>query len=273
MAAEPVHRGLRREARARARLVEGRQQRLAGEQVGVLAVARDRRELVADLEDALELGALKALERQDVAPEKAPHLDSFRSRVVISVDSGEQHGHALVVARRARRRGAQQPGEAGRAGRVDRDAGRRERERVRVGERRPRRRRAASPPVASISSTTREPVVGLVVEDAVGDAVRLVLPRPHELASGGGRRRRPRCGWPPGARLAQRAGDGLERAPERPGALGLHGVEARRRRDRRRARPPRAAPRRTRSRARRRRPGRRGGRRSCPLAPSAAAIS
>ncbi len=74
---EPVHRGLGGEPRAGARLVEGCQQGLAAEQVCVLAVACDRGELVSDLEDTLELGALKALERQDVAPEKAPHLVSF----------------------------------------------------------------------------------------------------------------------------------------------------------------------------------------------------
>ena len=79
VAAEPVHRRLGREPRARARLVEGRQQRLVRQQVGVPPALGDRRELVADLEDALEVSSLEVLERQDVSSEEAPHLvPSFR---------------------------------------------------------------------------------------------------------------------------------------------------------------------------------------------------
>ena len=81
VAAQPVHRRLRRHPRARARLVEGRQQRLVREQIGVAPVLRDRRKLVADLEDPLELVPLKVLERQDVATQEAPHLCVPLSRI------------------------------------------------------------------------------------------------------------------------------------------------------------------------------------------------
>ena len=75
----------------------------------------------------------------------------------------------------------QQAGEAGRAGRADREAGR--------AARRGRGPRAIS---ASVTTTGRaaagghalhdaDPVVGLVVEDAVGERPGLVLPRPHAL--------------------------------------------------------------------------------------------
>ena len=67
-------------------------------------------------------------------------------------------------------RSATQPGEAGGAGGVDVDAGGLARELVRARERvlaDDDRRAAAS---ASIPSHDREPVVGLVVEDAVRDA-------------------------------------------------------------------------------------------------------
>ena len=77
VAAEPVHCRLGREPRAGARLVEGRQERLAGQQVGVAPRLRDRRELVADLEDPLEVGPLEVLEREDVPPDEAPHRDPF----------------------------------------------------------------------------------------------------------------------------------------------------------------------------------------------------
>ena len=71
-----------------------------------------------------------------------------------------------------------------------------------------------------------EPVVGLVVEDAVGNAVRLLLPRPHELRAvvsrvGEGRSAFLRCG---------RVAPGRNRvvgAPERPGTLGLHRLKER----------------------------------------------
>ena len=71
--AEAVHRGFGRHPGARARLVERRQQRLVLQQIGVAAALGDRCELVAGLEHALEVGALKVLERQDVAAQKAPH--------------------------------------------------------------------------------------------------------------------------------------------------------------------------------------------------------
>ena len=78
--AEPMHRGLGGQAGARARLVEGRQQRLARQQVGVLPGLGDRRELVADLEDPLEVSSLEVLERQDVSSEEASHrVSSFRA--------------------------------------------------------------------------------------------------------------------------------------------------------------------------------------------------
>ena len=70
-----------------------------------------------------------------------------------------------------------------------------------------------------------EPVVGLVVEDAVGDAVRLVLPRPHELRAVVGGVGESIPDLVVGAALAA-GGDGVVGAPERPGALGLHRVEA-----------------------------------------------
>ena len=73
LAAEAVHRGLVRQARPRRRLVEGRQQRLVLEQVGVAAVARERPQVVGDLEDAEELVPAEVLEGQDVATEEAPH--------------------------------------------------------------------------------------------------------------------------------------------------------------------------------------------------------
>ena len=143
---------------------------------------------------------------------------------LLSNHSGEQHGDALVVGDATRVAQGEQAGEARAA---------------RSGRRAPRSSSSASafastsvassttsgaPPVLSISSTTDEPVVGLVVEDAVRDAVRLALPRPHEL-----RAMVRRLGDGPadlrGAAVGAGRGDRVERAPERPGALGLHRVE------------------------------------------------
>ncbi len=98
-----------------------------------------------------------------------------------------------------------------------------------------------------------EPVVGLVVEDAVGDRVRLLLPRPHELGAVAGRVVEVAAG-----------DDGVERPLQRPRAFGLDGVDARHgaeRAERNRLLQPADD---TRSRARRRRPGRRGGRSGRP---------
>ena len=154
VAAEPVHRGLRRHPRARARLVEGRQQRLVREQIGVAPVLRDRRELVADLEDALELVPLKVLERQDVATEKAPHLCVPLSRLRGTGHAGEQHGDPLVVADERRARAAR----AGRRGRTSRSGRRRcpsRRGRARSPRRAsPRRRRRACRRWRASPSTT-----------------------------------------------------------------------------------------------------------------------
>ena len=76
-------------------------------------------------------------------------------------------------------------GGAGRRGRTSRCDRHRYRSRTGRGRWRrgasPRRRRAAGRRVASIPADDRQPVVRLVVEDPVGDAVRLLLPGPHEL--------------------------------------------------------------------------------------------
>ena len=76
VAAQAVHGRLRGQTRARARLVERRQERLVREQLGIPPALRDRGKLVADLEHALEISPFEVLERQNVSPEEASHLPS-----------------------------------------------------------------------------------------------------------------------------------------------------------------------------------------------------
>ncbi len=175
VAAEPVHRGLGGEAGAGARLVEGRQQRLVGEQVGVLPAARDRLELVAHSEDVLELGALKALERQDVAPGEAPHRRFLPFGVCDRIAPVKSTATRSSAETSPACRSASRPASPA--------------EPV-VQTWIPVASSASALASASVSSPTTsglppvvehplddgEPVVGLVVEDAVGDAVRLAAP-------------------------------------------------------------------------------------------------
>ena len=86
---------------------------------------------------------------------------------------------------------------------------------------------SARPPVREHRLDDRDPVVGLVVEDPVGEAVRDRLPGPHELRSVSG------CVAHGGAHLRrawfcrQSLGNQLERSRKRPGALRLDGVHPR----------------------------------------------
>src|SRR3972149_1794790 len=68
-----AHRRLGGQPRARARLVEGGDQRLLLQQVAVAPVPRIRLQVLAHLEDPEVLHPLAVLERQNVPTEKAPH--------------------------------------------------------------------------------------------------------------------------------------------------------------------------------------------------------
>ena len=110
---------------------------------------------------------------------------------------------------------------------------RRARERVGLDERAPRRRRPACRRSSSIASTTASPVVGLVVEDPVGDAVRLVS-HGHMNAA--------RCARRVGAGRRGASHDASIGALERPRAFGLHGVDPRAVPDRAERAAPRSRP-------------------------------
>jgi hypothetical protein len=84
VAAEPVHGRLVGQPGAGRRLVEGGDQGLVGEEVGVAPLPGDRLQSVAHREDVLELGTLEVPQRQDVAPGEAPHQIST-SRMVATV--------------------------------------------------------------------------------------------------------------------------------------------------------------------------------------------
>ena len=136
-------------------------------------------------------------------------------------DSREEERHLLVVADLAGVAQGLEPRETGRPRVVDVDAGR-----FPGG--------VVGRPQSVLADDDRaaaggehplddgEPVVGLVVEDPVRDRVRLVLPRPHELGA-------------VARGVAEAAGvrrDRVERALQRPRALGLDGVDLRRGGDR-----------------------------------------
>jgi len=71
--AQTVHRRLGGQPRARARLIEGGDQRLLLQQVAVAPVPRIRLQVLAHLEDPEVLHPLEVLERENVPTEKAPH--------------------------------------------------------------------------------------------------------------------------------------------------------------------------------------------------------
>ena len=211
VAAQAMHGRFRREARARAGLVEGRQQRLVGQQVRVAPVPRDGQQVVGDLEDAEVLVARHVPQRQDVAALEASHGVSTpppgrglvrrlgrrapRRRVGArrASDAAEDHGHGLVRSDEAVASERHEAGQAGGAGVVGVDA------EVRSGE-----------PVGGLDGGLvhddaatagqqhgphdGQPVVGLVVEDAMGEAVPARSPRATCSRSGGWRSR---AGRPP----------------------------------------------------------------------------
>ena len=198
--AEAMHGGLVGESRPRAGLVEGRQQGLVLQQVGVAAVAGEGPQVVGDLEDPEELVPAEILEGQDVPAQEAPHQIpplvawwECRRRCAARVTgwspgAGVGGRRTAPVKRTATfssgwiarvREQVQEAGEAGRPGVIDVDAGRRAGQRVRLLERRlggDERPAAARQHAGEAGS----PVVRLVVDDAVRDAVRLLLPGPHE---------------------------------------------------------------------------------------------
>jgi len=67
------HCGLMRQPCAGAGLVERRDQDFVRQQIGVLPIAGERRQLISHLKNALKLVALETLERQNVPTGKAPH--------------------------------------------------------------------------------------------------------------------------------------------------------------------------------------------------------
>ena len=83
-AAQAVHRRLGGHARARARLVERREERLVLAEVGVAPVVRERRQLLADLEDARVVVTLEIPERQDVTSDEASHRLSSALEMVVA---------------------------------------------------------------------------------------------------------------------------------------------------------------------------------------------
>ena len=191
VAAQAMHGRLRGEARARAGLVEGRQQRLVGQQVRVAPVPCDGQQVVGDLEDAEVLVARHVPQRQDVAALEASHgvsspppgrgpgapaaalpaPDERRTplKITATVSSGPTRPSRVSVMRPARPAVPVWSASMPRSGRA---------------------RRLAASMVGLVHDHAAtagqqhgphdgQPVVGLVVEDAMGEAVRLGLPGPH----------------------------------------------------------------------------------------------
>ena len=250
----------------------------AAEPVDDHLVEPDRLHLVAD---PLDDGMLVARQARplDHVGEEARDVLALALRGVLEplartltsrrpLRSGEQHRDALLGVERRPARELDQAGEPRRPRVADGDPRRLAREVVRLAQRLlgDEHGRAVG---GEHAADDRGPVVGLVVEDALGDARRLLLPRPHHLGTV-----RPR---PPhrvhdalGRRLVAGAlAHAHERALERVGVRRLHGVDPRQAFGGLQERGVLEGADDKRSRARRRRPGRRAGRATSPRGPAA----